>query len=299
MFKIIGTDGKEYGPVSLEQLRRWLAEGRLTPQTKVQQAGSPDWKAANEIPELAALFTAKAGTPPAISLPPSGGGPAAGQQNGLAITSLVLGIFSLVTCILTGIPAIICGHIAYSRARRAPGQYGGGGMAIAGLVLGYVSLVLPFLLLPAMLLPALARAKERAQSINCANNMKMIGLSFKTWAIDHNDQYPFNVSTNSGGTMEFAMQGVDGFDGNAAIHFLSLSNELATPRVLVCPADSGKQAAAVFQGLTAANISYQLRTGTNITESTPQEVLVICPIHGHELRCDGSVEQKRGRVRKR
>ena len=54
-------------------------------------------------------------------------------------------------------------------------------------------------ILAAMLLPALARAKARAQRSSCANNLKEIGISFKTWALDNNDAYPMIVPTASGG----------------------------------------------------------------------------------------------------
>ena len=43
MFKIIGADGKQYGPVSVEQIRQWLAEGRAKPETLAQAEGSADW----------------------------------------------------------------------------------------------------------------------------------------------------------------------------------------------------------------------------------------------------------------
>lgn len=52
-YKIIGADQKEYGPVTAEQLRQWLAEGRLDGQTRVQSEGSSDWKALSEFPEFA------------------------------------------------------------------------------------------------------------------------------------------------------------------------------------------------------------------------------------------------------
>ena len=64
----------------------------------------------------------------------------------------------------------------------------------------------------AMLLPALARAKTRAQSIACVNNLKQIGLACRMWAADNGDQFPFNVSTNKGGTLEFSARGDGGFD---------------------------------------------------------------------------------------
>ena len=54
MYKIIGADGKEYGPVSAEQLRQWLTEGRVNNQTRVRADGETDWKAFCEHPEFAA-----------------------------------------------------------------------------------------------------------------------------------------------------------------------------------------------------------------------------------------------------
>jgi len=60
----------------------------------------------------------------------------------LAIWALILGIASLVFCCLPlAIPAIICGHMARSRVKQAPGAASGNGMAMAGLIMGYVSVV--------------------------------------------------------------------------------------------------------------------------------------------------------------
>jgi hypothetical protein len=53
-FKIIGTDLKEYGPVSVEQIRQWIAEGRVDSQTKLQAEGGGEWKRLAEVPEFAA-----------------------------------------------------------------------------------------------------------------------------------------------------------------------------------------------------------------------------------------------------
>jgi uncharacterized membrane protein len=53
MYKIIGGDGKEYGPISAEQVRQWIAEGRANAQTPVQAAGSTEWKPLSSFPEFA------------------------------------------------------------------------------------------------------------------------------------------------------------------------------------------------------------------------------------------------------
>jgi hypothetical protein len=56
MYKIIGADGKEYGPVTTEQLRRWITDGRVNAQTRVQTEGSADWKMACALPEFSDLL---------------------------------------------------------------------------------------------------------------------------------------------------------------------------------------------------------------------------------------------------
>src|ERR1017187_9579944 len=99
---------------------------------------------------------------------------------------------------------------------------------VAGLVL--IVLALAFL---GYALTWVPRDCPKAQRITCVNNLKQIGLSFRIWALDNDGHFPFNVSTNSGGTMEFCAMGPDGFDRNAALHFQVMSNELSTPLLLV------------------------------------------------------------------
>lgn len=224
------------------------------------------------------------GTPPGL---PSNRKPA--TSSGMAVTSLVLGILSLICFgILTGIPAIIFGHIAHGRARKSPERFGGAGMAIAGFIMGYLSIFVT-ILVAAMLLPALVKAKGKAQEVHCVSQMKQVGLAAQIWAGDNNDLFPFNVSTNKGGTLEYCQPDNDGYDANALRHFQVLAGELGSPTILVCRADRSKIAAADFQNLQPANVSYLLRTGTNISFSHPGEILVRCPIHENILRCDGSV----------
>lgn len=61
MYKIIGADGNEYGPVSIDQVRRWIAEGRADAQTKVQIEGG-EWKPLSEFSEFEADLAAKGAT---------------------------------------------------------------------------------------------------------------------------------------------------------------------------------------------------------------------------------------------
>lgn len=70
MFIIIGGDGKEYGPVSAEQVRIWLASGRANLQTKAKYAGSADWLTLGEYTEFVGGPAAPVTSPP----PMAGGG---------------------------------------------------------------------------------------------------------------------------------------------------------------------------------------------------------------------------------
>jgi hypothetical protein len=160
----------------------------------------------------------------------------------------------------------------------------GRGCQVAGVVL-----ILTAIFLLGDMLTKLPRDWPRAQRITCVNNLKQIGLATRTWAIDHDGPFPFKVSTNAGGTMEFCATGGDGFDSNAALHFQVMSNELSTPLILVCPQDRSRKPAARFSSLQASNVTYRLRSGTNINESVPAEMLASCPVHGNILLCDGSV----------
>jgi GYF domain 2 len=69
MYKVMGADGKGYGPISLEQFSQWAAEGRVSPQTRVQPVGAPDWRSAGRM--LAAFAT-----------PPTPGGPSVPNRPG-------------------------------------------------------------------------------------------------------------------------------------------------------------------------------------------------------------------------
>lgn len=65
MYKILGADGKEYGPVTPDQLRQWFTEGRVNAQTQVQAEGSTEWKPLISYPDLAAVLPSAA--PPVVA----------------------------------------------------------------------------------------------------------------------------------------------------------------------------------------------------------------------------------------
>ena len=69
MYKIIGADEKEYGPVTADQIKQWLAEGRVNGQTRVWSDAAGAWKPLAEFPEFAGALPASAPPPPLTASP--------------------------------------------------------------------------------------------------------------------------------------------------------------------------------------------------------------------------------------
>jgi hypothetical protein len=144
MYKIIGSDGHEYGPVSPEQLRQWVREGRANTRTLTQAVGSTEWKPLGSVPELAQVATP---TPPAA--PPSPGltpvpGPRA--TNSMAVAGLIFGVLGLtggwICCgPVFSVFGIVFSSVGLSQINRHPDQETGKGIALAGLVLSILGLV--------------------------------------------------------------------------------------------------------------------------------------------------------------
>jgi hypothetical protein len=93
--------------------------------------------------------------------------------------------------------------------------------------------------LAVLLLPALSRPKHQSR-LGCVNNLKQVTLAFKVWSGDNGDKYPMEVSTNNGGTREFVGS------PNTFVHFLVMSNELNTPKLLFCPQDTDRTRAQAW-----------------------------------------------------
>ena len=121
MYRIIGVDGQQYGPVAADQLRRWIAENRVNAQTLTQADGTTDWKPLIALAEFAADLKAppRFGTPPATFADPR------------ASTKIPAGIFGILLGSL-GIHKFILGYTG------------------AGLIMLLVSLLSCFVLAPIM-----------------------------------------------------------------------------------------------------------------------------------------------------
>jgi hypothetical protein len=148
MYKVIGADGREYGPVSLDQLRQWLAEGRVNAQTRILAEGAADWKTLSELPEFALTVNRPATPQPIRPLTSQGANGRSLQTNGFAVAGLILGIISFVIsfCCCGGLPLNLMGllfsGIALAQINRQPEVYTGKGAAVAGLIISGLSLLL-------------------------------------------------------------------------------------------------------------------------------------------------------------
>jgi prepilin-type processing-associated H-X9-DG protein len=100
-----------------------------------------------------------------------------------------------------------------------------------------------------LIIPAMVRPQVRSKRIGCMNNMKQIGLAFRIFENDHDDSYPMNVAVTNGGSREFRES------AEVFRHWLAVSNELVSPKILACPADRRRPAKSMAT-LGNSNISY-------------------------------------------
>lgn len=120
-------------------------------------------------------------------------------------------------------------------------------------------------ILAALLLPAFSQAKLRAKRIACVSNLRETGLAFHIFANDHHGRLPMQVPASDGGSEEFTR--VTGDFSFTFRHLQTLSNELSTPRITLCPADT-RLPAANFAVLQNTNVSYFVNVSAEHGKST-------------------------------
>jgi len=185
VYRIIGADQKEYGPISAEQIRQWFAEGRLNRASAVRPESETNWKTLGTLTDFSDLFP-----PPAATISSA---PGVAQNCAMATWALVCGALGIVTCVTAPV-GLVLGLIAHSRIRASNGRLTGSGLATAGIVLSLITTLIVISLgvvaIPAMLLPALAKAKQKAQAIHCMNNVKQLSLAVMMYAGDNTNRFP-------------------------------------------------------------------------------------------------------------
>ncbi|HEV2299155.1 MAG TPA: DUF4190 domain-containing protein [Candidatus Acidoferrales bacterium] len=118
------------------------------------------------------------------------------QTSGKAIASLVLGICIFILGFLTGIPAIIFGHLAKSDIKKSGGSLQGDGMALAGLILGYLSVVfLPFILIiAAIAIPNLLRSKMAANEAAAVGSLRTVMTAAVAYSSTYGHGFPESLN---------------------------------------------------------------------------------------------------------
>jgi hypothetical protein len=110
---------------------------------------------------------------------------------------------------------------------------------------------------------AAGRAKRFTQSMSCGNYMCSICFAARTWASENNGKMPTD--------------------------FLSMSNELATPRVLICDADRSRRAPPNWATFTPDLSSYEI-VGVSLQDGDTNGIFLRCRIHkDHIGYADGTV----------
>ena len=148
MYRIIGADGRPYGPVSAEQLRRWIAEGRANARTQTLAEGAAEWKPLGAVPEFAGHFAPQ--IPPAIGAVT---GSHVRATNAYALWGMIFGILAFVCCLCCclniplGALGLIFSLVGLMQINERPDFYEGRGLAIAGIVFSSLALVIGVLFL--------------------------------------------------------------------------------------------------------------------------------------------------------
>lgn len=139
----------QMGPVSLADLQQKVAHGEVLPSDMAWREGMGDWKPVSALSELRVTSHAAQATQATPAAPYVV--PVAKQTSGLAIASLICGVIGLLgpfLCFLPsvlGVGGIVCGHLALGQIKRASDRLNGRGLAIVGLISGYLSIVIVLL----------------------------------------------------------------------------------------------------------------------------------------------------------
>lgn len=156
-------NGTQLGPIGTEDIQAKLASGEISQTDLVWKDGMPDWLPAGQVAELrpavpSAPVEVSSPTPSPYQtpstvqtgppVPATAVMPGAPLSQGFAVASMVCGIIAVLSCCLwclsgpLAIVAVVMGHVALSKAKADPARYGGKGMAKAGLIAGYLALVM-------------------------------------------------------------------------------------------------------------------------------------------------------------
>ena len=159
----IQHQGQQTGPFSPQEIQAGLASGLHQVSDLIWYEGIDGWIPLSNAPHLLA------GAPQFPSAVPA-------ENSGLAIASMILGI-SAFLCGVTAIPAVICGHIALSKIKRSQGRMTGGGFAIAGLITGYLGMLILIASVAGLVTPLVIRQRNKAHMTQAISNARSFSLA--------------------------------------------------------------------------------------------------------------------------
>ena len=133
-------------------------------------------------------------------------------------------------------------------------------------------------ILAALSFPSLVQGLKNARRAKCANNLRQIGIAFASFAHDHNDRYPQQVSMADGGSRKQNLEApvLNGQYILSPLAFRAAGEGLQTAQVMICPAT--KMWVPSFAALTLSNLCYALNLqaepgDANITLATDSSLL--------------------------
>jgi len=185
MYKIIGADGKEYGPISAEQVRQWIAEGRASLQTKVLPEGATEWKTLGELPEFAAAAPSVA---PNVFTPPTAGTAGAEQVNGPAMGLIVVAILGALAQ-AAGLIMHLAGAATHASSQMPNAAWVNMFSGTIGVISGVIGLLMSaVVLLGALKMKKLesygfAMAASIIAMVPCVSPCCLLGLPIGIWAL--------------------------------------------------------------------------------------------------------------------
>jgi hypothetical protein len=183
MYKIIGNDQQEYGPVTSETLRQWIAEGRANANTLVQPEGGAEWQPLGTVIEFAAALTSTSAGGKTPTLSP------ASPSVPTHLTPAIL--TTLCCCLPVGIVAIV--YAAQVNSKLAGGDYEGAQAASKNaktwcwiaLVLGLVVIAVQLAFTLPIAIPNFMSARSAAQRNACISNLRMLDGATAQWALEN------------------------------------------------------------------------------------------------------------------
>lgn len=189
----VAKNGEKSGPFEKEEVYQRLVSGELAGTDLGWCEGMAEWEPLSTlIPPQTPPIPSSANQAVFASSAVRVAGPLPdAKTSGLAVSSMICGILGLLLW-LPCIPAVILGHMGLSAIKKSAGALKGGGMAVTGLVTGYLMIAaIPIIaILASLAVPAFNSIQKQALQIKSMSNAKQLVLGMRQYAADHEGNFP-------------------------------------------------------------------------------------------------------------